>query len=139
MLSLFCIYKKVERHMTSRTCDICYELKIEFKECSTCHNGICTQCQNRVQKCPFCRTFYNPDQRRPDFFEQYVQFEQWFLSYNLLMQQNNLYTIREYRRNFLNSRTMFELKSLCRTRLYTRYSHLRKADLIGFILSKEGY
>lgn len=38
-------------------CDICYEDKSQFELCHRCKNNWCVQCNIKLCKCPFCRTF----------------------------------------------------------------------------------
>jgi hypothetical protein len=37
-------------------CTICYESKLTFWQCTTCIHKICTNCSERCEKCPYCRT-----------------------------------------------------------------------------------
>ena len=42
-------------------CGICYEDKIFFVDCDTCHNKVCTSCHRRLDRCAFCRTKFIDD------------------------------------------------------------------------------
>ena len=36
-------------------CSICFENKNRFYNCNSCSNSICRDCDQQVNKCPYCR------------------------------------------------------------------------------------
>lgn len=39
-------------------CSICYEERFCFNACSNCFNLVCEDCNENINKCPFCRQSY---------------------------------------------------------------------------------
>ena len=43
------------KKMLSKECTICNHKEVFFNLCSRCNNNWCLKCDDKIQKCPFCR------------------------------------------------------------------------------------
>ena len=68
---------KTKKHLqwfrgnVSADCDICYEKKSNFFTCNTCHKPHCTDCNVKMEKCPFCITVIITPEKVKNF-KQYL-------------------------------------------------------------------
>lgn len=44
-------------------CHICYETKQYYCECEICGNRHCLDCNQYIDRCPFCRTYFQPQEQ----------------------------------------------------------------------------
>lgn len=48
----------IENAAAAKDCAICYEKRLDFFQCDTCHQEHCLECNGRIEKCPFCRASF---------------------------------------------------------------------------------
>ena len=52
----------------STECPICFLPLSTEVECNQCHQSICLECYSQLDKCPFCRRYYNTKEAIDNIF-----------------------------------------------------------------------